>query len=222
MDSIAIELNGIVFRRYPESPRWNDRLYFTPGKADRQNGVRRYHQEVWIEAHGPIPDGCHIHHVDFDPLNNDVSNLACLDEAEHELAHMERSIENGKRNPPSDLARQRAAEWHRSDEGRAWHREHGVRTWLDRKPVERSCTQCGTTFETLKMDESVRFCSNACKAKQRRDSGIDDVERNCECCGALFVANRYDKRRFCGRPCSVRHAARKSCGCVQSEGRRGA
>jgi len=56
--------NGTKFRRYPESKRRNDRVYFTPGIADRQRGVRRLHEELWIEHHGPIPAG---HIVVFRP-----------------------------------------------------------------------------------------------------------------------------------------------------------
>ncbi len=201
----TVYFGGVTFRRYPESPRRSDRVYFTPGQADRMRGVGRLHEEIWKSEHGrPIPEGHHIHHADFDALNNDPANLVCLTDEEHREAHRERSVERGRKNPPSELALARAAEWHRSEEGRAWHREHGRRLWEKRQPTSSKCDQCGATYETLKLDDTTRFCSNACKSKWRRDAGLDDVERACEWCGEMFTANKYDKRRFCGRACSGR------------------
>lgn len=212
MRSEEVEFQGVVFRRYPESERWADRVYFTPGKGDRQRGVARLHEEIWKAEHGPIPEGHHIHHADFDPLNNDLSNLACLSEDDHREAHRARSVERGRENPPSERALVAAAEWHRSEEGRAWHREHGARTWEAREPKSATCDQCGAAYETLKLDDTTRFCSNACKSKWRRAQRLDDVDHTCECCGETFMANRYDKRRFCSRSCSTRHN-RSSCAC---------
>lgn len=218
MRSEVIEFNGTKFRRYPESTRWADRVYFTPGSADRKRGVGRLHEELWIAAHGPIPDGCDIHHADFDALNNSIDNLVCLTEDEHAAAHHERLVERGKANPPSAVALERAAEWHRSPEGRAWHVEHGKRTWDGRQPRLATCEQCGASYQSL---DPGRFCSNRCKSAWRRASGLDNVERACECCADPFVANRYDKTRFCGRSCGQRHS-RGTCGCVQSGSRRSA
>lgn len=47
-----------------------------------------------------------------------------------------------------------------------------------------------------------RFCSNNCKAKWRREQGIDDETRKCEYCDEEFKVNKYSKKRFCSRSCS--------------------
>lgn len=218
MRSEVIVFRGVKFRRYPESKRRSDRVYFTPGPGDRQKGVRRLHEQVWMAAHGPIPAGCHIHHVDHDPLNNDLDNLACVNGKKHMGDHVRQAIAAGQIKPPSAKALAAAAEWHRSEEGRAWHREHGKRTWEGREPQPGVCDHCGDPFESLR---PIRFCSNACKSAWRRASGLDDIDRSCECCGDTYTANRYDKRRFCSRSCSRRHAV-GSCACVESDGRRSA
>ncbi len=41
------------------------------------------HRRMWEDAHGPIPDGWDIHHLDEDKLHNDLANLECLPKAEH-------------------------------------------------------------------------------------------------------------------------------------------
>ena len=45
------------------------------------------HRWEWEQANGPIPDGYEIHHVDHDPLNNDLSNLLCVTAEWHDDYH---------------------------------------------------------------------------------------------------------------------------------------
>lgn len=215
----VVTFGGVAFRRYPDSSNWAERSYFTPGMADRKRGVGRLHEEVWRSGRGEIRPGHHIHHIDFDPLNNDLANLACLTEAEHSAAHSERTGERFRAaGGPGDAAREAAARWHASDSGRAWHGEHSRQIWRDRVPTRRTCEQCGHDYETRKSDgDGTRFCSGACRAAARRDSGADDVTRACACCGDSFAVNRYSPKRFCDRACANRHRYR-SCGCVQPDG----
>ena len=42
---------------------------------------------VWERAHGPIPKGFVIHHLDRDPLNDAITNLQLQTRAEHLLEH---------------------------------------------------------------------------------------------------------------------------------------
>ncbi len=42
---------------------------------------------VWVQAHGPIPEGWLIHHEDEDTLNDELSNLRCWTRAEHTRHH---------------------------------------------------------------------------------------------------------------------------------------
>jgi hypothetical protein len=45
------------------------------------------HRHVWECAHGPIPDGYQIHHIDRDRSNNKLWNLAALKPRDHKRAH---------------------------------------------------------------------------------------------------------------------------------------
>jgi len=41
------------------------------------------HRYVWELANGQIPKGCHIHHIDGNKANNNISNLECILGTEH-------------------------------------------------------------------------------------------------------------------------------------------
>ena len=48
----------------------------------------RLHRAVWKSVHGPIKDGCEIHHIDGDIFNNNISNLECHSKGEHRSLHV--------------------------------------------------------------------------------------------------------------------------------------
>jgi len=217
----VIVFNGVKFRRYPESERDSDRRYYTPGIADRQRGVRRLHEEVWMAHNGPIPEGHHVHHKDHDHLNNDPSNLEALTEEEHHAHHTEERRASGFYTRPEQLEhleriRPLAAPWHGSPEGLEWHRQHGKDVWAarpitkdaweGREPAPRVCDQCGNEYWTRAMQDG-RFCSNNCKSAWRRAAGVDDEDRNCARCGTVFRINRYSRTRNCSRSCGSNRAA---------------
>jgi hypothetical protein len=196
--SETIVYRGIKFRRYPESDNWADRMYYVPGHADKIRGIRRLHEEIYRDHNGPIPPGHHIHHVDFDQLNNDHTNLVALSPADHVAAHAGTREVTPEMLAHLESIRPLAAEWHGSPEGIEWHRQHGIAVAASRVAVEATCYQCGSTYESTMPG---RFCSNKCKSAWRRDSGVDDEQRACVVCGTSFTVNRYSKKRACGRPC---------------------
>lgn len=197
----VVEFNGIRFRRYPGANQRSNRVYYTPGIADRQNGADYLHREIWKAAHGPIPRGHHIHHRDGDPLNNELDNLACVSPGEHLAEHWTEERAEASR-AHMETIRPLTKEWHRSPEGRAWHREHGREAWESREAVERSCDQCGKSFESITRRDNDRFCSNSCKSAWRRDAGLDDEDRTCAACGKTWRPNKYSKARACSRKCA--------------------
>jgi hypothetical protein len=194
----VVTYKGIRFRRYPDAKDSSSRNYFTPGIQDRLNGVKRLHQEIWEDHHGPIPQGYHVHHKDGNPLNNDIENLECQPYVEHLGNHL-------RENPRevSEAARAAAAEWHRSEEGRAWHSELGKLAWENCGYVQKVCEHCGIEYEEPTTGAHSRFCSNACKSAWRRAKGIDDETRICAFCNQEFIVNKYSKKRFCSRSCAA-------------------
>lgn len=193
--------NGIAFRRYPDAKRRSDQVYFVPAPRFREQGVGRLHQEIWKAGNGPIPEGHHIHHRDENPLNNDPSNLECLPGHEHLVHHLAERELTPERIAHMAAIRPLTVEWHRSPEGRAWHREHALRSWAGREPGTRICQVCGGEFETRHAGESL-YCGGNCRAQARRLSGVDDETRQCPACDGEFVVNKYARKVCCTRKCA--------------------
>jgi hypothetical protein len=196
-DVETIVFNGITFRRYPSAKQSSHRDYFSPHAGHRRQGVGCLHQEIWKAEHGPIPTGCHIHHLDGNPLNNDLANLVCLTSSEHRRAH--RQPASDRRREHLESIRPLTKVWHQSEAGRAWHRQHAAEAWKSREPVPHRCQQCGEEY--LAFHDAARFCSRNCIMAARRQSGVDDEIRNCTACGHEFRINRYRHTQVCSRTC---------------------
>lgn len=208
--SESVIFNGIKFRRYPESESRSSRLYYVPDGRHRKNGVGRLHQEVYKAHNGPIPPGYHVHHADHNALNNDPSNLVLIWGEDHLRHHGSDPAKTAHLRTMQEVGREAAKVWHRSEEGRAWHVEHGKAVWEGREPVTHACEQCGNPYESLLTGKGTRFCSNNCKSQWRRESGVDNVDRNCVECGASFTVNKYMKTPTCSRSCGVKRGKRLS------------
>ena len=193
-----------------EKYQWFNGLKFT---RDDSTGYylnstirKRMHRYVWEFSNGDIPKGFHIHHVDHDRGNNDISNLKMLSATEHETYHglkrrEENLLELQKR---INYARMFASKWHGSADGREWHKKQSEKTKnrLFRK-VDFICAFCGQSFTATK-NGCNKFCSNKCKSAYRRKIGVDNENRICEWCGRLFTTNKYAKSKYCSLSCSNR------------------
>lgn len=193
MPEDRIEYNGTTFYR-------DERGYYGAGGDDRERGVAWLHREVWRDHHGEIPEGHVVHHIDGDPSNNDIDNLELLTYAEHAERHPDWGGDG-----VSDAALEAAKEWHASDEGREWHARH----WHESlgkafEETEATCDQCGEAFVDRTSHDGARFCSKACKAKWRREQGLDDEERECPVCGETFTVNKYKDTKTCSRSCGAK------------------
>ena len=181
---------------------FNGRTYYQYEGRYFTSHIRKMHRDVWSFYNGEIPKGHHIHHIDGDVTNNDISNLELMEASAH--LRME-GIKRHKENP--EWSKQfhakgieMAKEWHKSTEGREWHKQHGVEAYAKRTPVLMVCQRCHKEYETTKMANS-KFCSNNCKSASRKASGVDDVKRICVVCSTEFTANKYNTQTKCKRGC---------------------
>lgn len=158
LDALTQYFDGGLYRLWP-----SDRYFSRGGK--------KLHRDVWTMAFGPIPPGCHIHHKDGVHAHHALDNLECLPAGEHlSLSWREHGAHRSVHFTAH--ARDRAAEWHRSDEGRLWHRRNAERSkgWTKWKREDRACEQCGITFNALvrKSGNTQRFCTTVCKVNSYR------------------------------------------------------
>lgn len=165
---------------------------------------KRLHVYVWEYYNGEVPNGCHIHHKDFDKSNNEIENLILMSASEHGSLHgnswSKERYENQIKNL-NENARPEASKWHRSSDGREWHKEHyeNMKNRLYQKKTF-ICDYCGKEFEAIDHGAN-RFCSNKCASAYRRKSGVDNETRKCEWCGNEFTTNKYSKAKTCSRSC---------------------
>lgn len=76
---------GTVVIRTRHKRRGEQRAFVKVGEPNKW--LLRAHY-VWIAAHGPIPRGMVIHHIDRDKLNDDLANLSLESKASHMIEHI--------------------------------------------------------------------------------------------------------------------------------------
>ena len=99
MTSELLVFNGRRYRRYPDSPRKSHRRYYS-------SGPKLLHREMYAFHHGEIPAGRQVWFADGNPDNLEPTNLI---------------LDNDQIRQD---ALERAADWHRSEGGREWHRQN--------------------------------------------------------------------------------------------------
>lgn len=164
----SILFNGRWYHRYPNAKQSNHRKYYSSHARWKETPLL-LHREVWEFHNGPIPDGHHVHHIDGNPDNNDISNLICLAESAHQLEHREEA--SRRSSAPEHLEhlariREKTKAWHASPEGREWHRQHALRSITKEYP-EQACLICGTMYRP-KINRP-GMCSEECKRTRRNN-----------------------------------------------------
>lgn len=158
----------------------------------------RAHVWVWNHFNGEVEKGSHIHHMDNNKSNNDISNLQKLLAKEYMRLHMtpERKEKSARW---CAFIRPLTKEWHASKEGHSWHKANGISGWEGCQERSVSCEVCATQFSTKVYRQ--RFCSNTCKSMFRRRIGIDNIVKTCIVCKIVFETNKYSGTVHCGRKC---------------------
>ena len=173
-----IVFNGKTYRRYPNARQSAHRKYFSCSGSS-------LHRDVWIYYRGEIPNDHHIHHIDGNTANNDIFNLECISGEDHYKMHAEERSENGKRPEQLQLLeriRHKTVDWHRSEEGKAWHRENAKTSlakaravnWRENLPLlTKNCEVCGVSFATKNQRKTL--CGAACQTKKSRVKKSGDL-----------------------------------------------
>lgn len=113
----------------------------------------------------------------------------------------QKMIKNLKEN-----ASPKAIEWHKSEEGLAWHRKQGeylkgktFDQFEKHKLIKHICIECGKEFETY--SNRSKYCCGACEQRYRRKH-LNKITRICQYCGKPFETDRYGNSKYCSSTCS--------------------
>jgi hypothetical protein len=195
MESRTVTFNGDTYVQQPSGYYFK----YTTRNAERRH-AKQLHRAVWEFYNGPIPDGCHIHHVDGNKDNNDISNLECISAKEHISMHSKRLMQDPARKEANRQqlaeAQELAKKWHASEEGKDWHRKHTAeslaKAWVK---TEHTCEYCGKKFMTIKTG---RYCSALCGERAR--TGRKLQKKRCAWCDRSFETMR-PQQVFCSSEC---------------------
>ena len=164
-----------------ERIEWNGDFWWFWTDYYKNRRGKLLHREKYIAEHGALPDGWHVHHIDGNKQNNDISNLEALPPGEHQHRH----------DPRGFVA------W--TTEQRANSSRH---SWKIKKPTMRTCAVCGGNYESI--GQRTKFCSIHCasvahyaahpKPKKGR-THLLKPPKPCVVCGKLF--KKQDPRTIC-------------------------
>lgn len=154
-------------------------LWHPRGDGYYQNKHRGLlHRFMWVEVHGPIPKGMHVHHVNHVKSDNRIENFTLLQAGDHARSHL------------AD----------RED----WHSKGGKGSWRTAEYREYLCQQCGEGFRSRTRAVVPKWCSDRCRSVVTKARARE--ERVCCMCGTRFTCVKYHSTRTCSRRCTSLYA----------------
>lgn len=159
----TVEFNGTTFRRMG-----GKRRYYLGRVGGHPKGL---HVAIW-EFHSGVrvQAGHEVHHKDHNTFNCNFENLECLPRKLHR-AMEKKNFDPVVRERSLRLAREAAVEWHKSDVGREWHRQHAFESirkpGVNTHPVRcGACAWCGESF--VGNSGKRKFCGAKCQNQESR------------------------------------------------------
>lgn len=186
----TVTFNGREYNRYPYGKHPN--YYFDSG--DKNGKKKRLHHAVYEYYKGEIPKGMVVHHIDFNPLNNEIDNLALVSRAEHMRIHDE--FGKYREKHPEHLSKIGFSR-------KNWH-ERRISFEKELQKERRICIECGKEF--IPQSKTQKYCSPSCYKHWQNHAECNNVEFECAVCGKKFVGNKYRKPKTCSSECSFKLA----------------
>lgn len=168
--STPIEFNGMLFYK-PNGAKYYGR------KIIGKNGMKTtksLHVYIWEFNHGcEIDSGWVVHHVDHNPLNNEIENLVAMTRAEHSRLHHDELSKEEKesKNEKFKTNRVLCKKWNDSNAAK----DHMLklkeinRTRISKKSQNGWCRFCGKHF--MHSGTYSLYCDSRCCDKFHRFKG---------------------------------------------------
>jgi ribonucleoside-diphosphate reductase alpha chain len=186
------------------------------------HGWRAQYRWVWEAAYGAEPDGYHIHHRDFDSLNDRLENLELLAAACHEALHREQML--GDNNPArrlmSDEWRAHISEALRGERNPHFGKPHSTRA-KEKMRVAASARWSDPEEHAAAADRARAWMEVAREEGRHvgRPAG-SRFERCCPACRQNFTTAR-EEQIFCSHACRYSPLGLSMIGAKGGEARRG-
>lgn len=160
MEEKIITFNGIDFKRYKGE---NYYVAYVKGRKIR------LHTFIWEMSNNKIvPKNYVIHHIDFNPLNNSIENLALLTKSEHQKVHYKEFSNEQKEKVREKLkrGREKSVKWSMTKEGRDHMKK--MKELANFQSFSKICPICLSCFNTCYGFKV--YCSRKCKIKENNRS----------------------------------------------------
>lgn len=145
------------------------------------------HRWVWMNHHGEIPDGCHIHHKNGDKSDNSIENLELMKESDHKRLHWK-----------ENKVHLYGLEWHKSEEGRQFHRESWKVYWKNKPLFSCQCIICNKSIQ-VKSVVKPKYCGWRCRTEANK------IDRSCQQCCKTFRVVRSTAQKYCSAACGYKN-----------------
>lgn len=197
---------------------FNTGKYYCSGRhAGKNIGTERLlHRRIWFENNGKIPSNHHIHHINGDWRDNRIENLECINRIDHQRNHMIERFKDTefkeKNRLQLEVAQEQAKEWHRSEQGIAWHSKNAKECFKKRLFKKYNCATCKKDFYSKNFGK-IFCCSLSCTTKYANLKNKTLYESLCRHCGTKFKHNNLIgriKNKGCTRKCSWAIARKNS------------
>ena len=149
--------------------------YYADIYINKVRTKKALHHYIWEKHHNQkVPKGYCVHHKDEDKSNNDIENLELKTLRKHRQEHSRELFKdaNYKKKILTGLKKavKEAPKWHRSKQGREWHKEHGTEMWTPenrkKRTIKKQCIYCNKEFDAY--FKNAKYCSRRCNFRHTR------------------------------------------------------
>ncbi|HYT95006.1 MAG TPA: HNH endonuclease, partial [Gemmataceae bacterium] len=202
--------------RRPKKTRIKRRFVWTG------RGWRVQYRWIWEAVHGPAPDGFHIHHRDFNSLNDLLSNFELLPALDHEALHYDKM--KGDNNPArrcmNDEWRHHISEAIQGEKNPNYGKKHGRQTRAKMQDASKRRWRNAEEHVTASLRAKERNARAKAEGRHVGRKPGPRFERCCPACRENFVTPR-EEQIFCSKECRYSPLGRAMIGEKGGRSRRG-